>query len=126
MQSFIVYLLVSTAILFASALVVYLWEKFFPSVEDEPHKKNPVPEGAFRALYHLLWVLLLWSGLALSTPLWISFHQQLSSTSGLPRWILVLKVAVLPLIFLLVLRYGKSKKYIGWIESLEWPDEENK
>lgn len=125
MQSFIVYSLASAAILFAAILVVYLWEKFFPSSE-EPRRKIAAPEGAFRAFYHLLWILLLWSGLALSIPLWISYRQQISNTAGILRWAVILKVAFFPILFLFLLRYGKSRGYIGWIDSLEWPDEENK
>lgn len=125
MQSFIVYSLASAAILFAAILVVYLWEKFFPSSE-EPRRKIAAPEGAFRAFYHLLWILLLWSGLALSIPLWISYRDQISSTTGVLRWAVIMKVAFFPILFLFLLRYGKSRGYIGWIDSLEWPDEENK
>lgn len=125
MQSFIVYSLASAAILFLAVLVVYLWDKFFPTTE-EPRRKSPAPEGAFRAFYHLLWILLLWSGLALSIPMWISYRGHLASASGAMRWILLVKVAFFPVLFLLVLRYGKSQKYIGWIDGLEWPDEENK
>ena len=125
MQSFIVYSLASAAILFAAILVVYLWEKFFPSSE-EPRRKIPAPEGAFRAFYHLLWILLLWSGLSLTIPLWISYRHQISGVAGVARWAILMKVAFFPILILFLLRYGRSLGYIGWIEDLEWPDEENK
>lgn len=117
--------LLPAALLLASIIAILLWDR--KQRDTAPLEAgNGRPEGAFRAFYHALWVLLLWSGLALSLPLWFSYKQKIS---GLPldeRVVLIGKILVFPLILLVLLHYGARQGYLKWIDGLEWPDKENK
>lgn len=86
---------------------------------------NGRSEGAFRTFYHVLWLLVFWSGLAFSVPLWFSYKEKLAGTPLAERWLMVGKIAIFPLVLLFLLRYGAKKGYLKWIDGLEWPDKEN-
>lgn len=118
------FFLVPAVLLLAAALLLFLWDRAQKeSISREASGGNP--EGAFRSFYHALWVLLLWSGLALSFPFWISYKQRLSGLDSLERWLSAGKVLVFPAIMLLLLWYGGRQGYLKWIDSLNWPDKEN-
>jgi hypothetical protein len=101
-----------------------LWERPSKSVKTESGDGDS--EGAFRAFYHVLWVLMLWSGICLSMPLWFSYREKVIHAALSERWPLMARVLVLPAILLLLLWYGGRQGYLKWIDSLSWPDGENK
>ncbi len=121
----LLFFLVPAALFVVSALLVAFWGR--PSKSPKAENGDGDSEGAFRAFYHLLWVLILWTGLCLSLPLWISYKEKIiASTMMADRWPLVGRVLVLPIVLLLLLWYGGRQGYLKWIDSLYWPDEENK
>jgi hypothetical protein len=117
-------ILISALLLIAAAAVIFLWDKAKGS-GIAPSEGSGKPEGAFRPFYHVLWSLILWSGLALSLPLWVSYKQHLAGLDLGERGITVGKLLVFPLILLLILRYGSRLGYLKWIDGLQWPDREN-
>lgn len=121
----LLFFLVPAALLVVSVLAIALWGRPSKSVNTESGDGNS--EGAFRAFYHVLWVLMLWSGVCLSMPLWVSYKEKIISSAALSdRWALMGRVLVLPAVLLLLLWYGGRQGYLKWIDSLSWPDGENK
>lgn len=121
----ILFFLIPLALLVAAVVIVLLWDRF--RKEDKaPEPGNGGPEGAFRSFYHVLWVLVLWSGLTWSLPLWFSYKQKISALPLPERWAFVAKLLVFPILMLALLRYGAKRGYLKWIDGLEWPDRENK
>jgi hypothetical protein len=125
MYSNFLFIVIPALLLIVAALAYFAWEKL-----DEGKKQSgsvaEKPEGAFRSFYHALWLLLLWGGLALSLPLWISYKQKILISLGPDRWLVMGKVLVFPLIMLVLLWYGGRQGYLKWIDDLDWPDKENK
>lgn len=121
----LLYFLVPAALLVVSVLVILIWDRSVkPSGKVEAGDGEP--EGAFRIFYHMLWVLILWSGLGLSLPLWLSYREKImEAVSVADRWTLVAKVMVFPAVFLALLWYGGRKGYLKWIDGTSWPDEDN-
>jgi len=115
--------LVPAALLVASALGIVLWDRI-----SKPAAKGAVgdgdSEGAFRSFYHVLWVLMLWSGLCLSLPLWVSYKEQIGRVALNERVPLMVRVLALPAVLLLLLWYGGRQGYLKWIDGLSWPDGE--
>lgn len=124
MNPTILFLLVPLVLLIAAGAAIFLWDK---SQKERPvaSEGNGRPEGAFRAFYHLLWTLVLWSGLALSLPLWVSYKSRLGGMILAERWLTMGKLLVFPVVLLLILRYGARQGYLKWIDGLSWPDKEN-
>jgi hypothetical protein len=120
----ILFFLLPLALLFASIVVIFLWDrKSRDNLSLEPG--NGKPEGAFRAFYHVLWMLLLWSGLAYSLPFWFSYKEKIEALPLPERWFFAGKILVFPLIMLALLGYGARRGYLKWIDGLDWPDKEN-
>ena len=124
MNPTILYFLVPAVLLIAAVLAILLWDKI-QGERAAPTEGNGKSEGAFRAFYHVLWTLVLWSGLALSLPLWVSYKERLGGLSSPERWMTVGKLLVFPVVLLLILRYGARQGYLKWIDGLQWPDKEN-
>ncbi len=118
----LLFFLVPTALLVASVLAIIFWER--PADPASVEGGDGSSEGAFRAFYHVLWVLMLWSGLCLSLPLWISYKEKIGGTVLADRWPLMARVLVFPAVLLLLLWYGGRQGYLKWIDSLSWPDGE--
>ena len=114
--------LVPAALLMASVLAIALWERRSKIVKAE--SGDGESEGAFRAFYHVLWVLMLWSGVCFSMPLLVSYKEKIFSTALSDRWPFMARVVVLPVVLLLLLWYGGRQGYLKWIDSLSWPDGE--
>lgn len=121
----ILFLIVPLVLLIAAGVTTFLWDKFQKARPVVAAEGNGRPEGAFRAFYHLLWTLVLWSGLALSLPLWVSYKARLGSLNLTERWLTMGKLLVFPVVLLLILRYGARQGYLKWIDGLSWPDKEN-
>lgn len=120
----ILFFLVPAALLVASALSIALWERKSRVATESPVGDGD-PEGAFRSFYHVLWVLMLWSGLCLSLPLWVSYKEKIVTAASLgARVPLMARVLVLPAVLLLLLWYGGRQGYLKWIDGLSWPDGE--
>ncbi len=120
----LLFFLVPAALLVVSVLAIALWGRPSKSVQTESGDGDS--EGAFRAFYHVLWVLMLWSGVCLSMPLWVSYKEKIVSATLGDRGPLMARVVVLPAVLLLLLWYGGRQGYLKWIDSLSWPDGENK
>lgn len=118
------FFLVPAALLVVSVLVIAFWKGSSKASPSEVGDGNP--EGAFRAFYHVLWVLILWSGVCLSMPLWVSYKEKIVAAALADRWPLMARVLVLPTVFLALLWYGGRQGYLKWIDSLSWPDGEDK
>lgn len=116
--------LIPAALLFVAILVVVLWDRTEKGQRSR-EAGNGAPEGAFRSFYHVLWMLMLWCGLALSLPLWASFKQRISVLEMHDRWPAMARVLIFPALMLCLLWYGGRKSYLKWIDNLEWPDKEN-
>ncbi|MGZ3694189.1 MAG: hypothetical protein ACXWQO_08305 [Bdellovibrionota bacterium] len=116
--------LIPAALLFVAILVLVLWDRF-ESSQGAREPGNGAPEGAFRSFYHVLWLLMLWSGTALSLPMWASYKQKISVLEMHDRWLAMGKVLIFPSLMLGLLWYGGRKGYLKWIDSLDWPDKEN-
>jgi len=116
--------LVPAALLLASVVAIAFWERSKGS--SLPEGKKEESEGAFRPFYHVLWVLMLWSGICLSLPLWVSYREKLVNLAFQDRWQIMARVLAFPAILLLLLWYGGRRGYLKWIDSLRWPDEENR
>jgi hypothetical protein len=117
--------LIPAALLFAALICILLWDRIQRD-RAVSEAGNGKPEGAFRAFHHLLWVLILWSGMALSFPLWVSYKQQIGVLPMDERWIFLAKILAFPIILLLLLQYGARRGYLRWIFSPDWPDKENR
>jgi hypothetical protein len=117
-------ILLPLALLCVAVITIFLWDRSQREIR-EPEAGNGKSEGAFRGFYHALWILVLWSCLALSLPLWFSFKQKVADLPPPDRWVAIGKVVVFPVIFLALLSYGARQGYLKWIESLQWPDKEN-
>jgi len=124
MYSKILFIIIASVLLAVAVLVIFLWDKISEKQLDTS-EGNGRPEGAFRAFYHMLWILILWSGLGLSLPLWFSYKEKIAGLPMPERWIFIGKIIVFPLILLALLGYGARQGYLKWIESLDWPDKEN-
>jgi hypothetical protein len=120
----LLFFLVPAVLLFAAALAIFFWDRA-PAAEQKGEPGNGVSEGAFRAFYHALWVLVLWSGLSFSLPLWISYKEKIVNLEPALRWPVVAKALAFPTIMLVMLWYGGRQGYLKWIDSLSWPDKEN-
>lgn len=118
-------IVIATVLLIAAVAATFFWDKAQTRQAALATEGSGKPEGAFRPFYHVLWTLILWSGLVLSLPLWVSYKQRLSGEDLSARWITMGKLLVFPLILLLVLRYGSRQGYLKWINGLQWPDKEN-
>lgn len=116
----VLFFLVPAALLVASVLSIALWEKL--SRRPAKATTGEGSEGAFRSFYHALWVLMLWSGLCLSLPLWVSYKEKILSAAIGERGPLMARVLVLPAVLLLLLWYGGRQGYLKWIDGLSWPD----
>ena len=120
----LLFFLVPAALLVASVLSIALWERL-----SKPAAKTSMgdgdSEGAFRFFYHALWVLMLWSGLCLSLPLWVSYKEKIAHAALGDRVPLMLRVLALPAVLLLLLWYGGRQGYLKWIDDLSWPDGTN-
>ena len=121
----LLYFLVPASLLLGSALVIFLWDRARDR-EGAREPGNGRPEGAFRAFYHALWILILWTGLVLSLPLWVSFRERLGGLAGIERWMAVGKLLLFPVVLLFALYYGARQGYLKWIDGLEWPDKESR
>ncbi len=119
------FFLLPAALFVTAAFILFAWERL-EKKENRRAPGNGSPEGAFRSFYHALWLLLLWSGLALSLPLWVSYKEKILRSGIEERWFVVAKVLAFPVIILVLLWYGGRQGYLKWIENLEWPDKENK
>ncbi len=117
--------LIPAALLVAAIALVLVWDKI-QKIKPPLEPGDGKSEGAFRSFYHMLWVLVLWSWLSLSLPLWFSYREKILGLPMQERWIFIGKIAVFPLILLALLRYGARQGYLKWIDNLEWPDKENK
>ncbi|RYZ96907.1 MAG: hypothetical protein EOP11_22775 [Proteobacteria bacterium] len=115
---------VPVVLLIAAGAAIFFWDQS-QSVRRAPTEGDGNPEGAFRAFYHLLWTLVLWSGLALSLPLWVSYKARLNGMILPERWLTMGKLLVFPVVLLLILGYGARQGYLKWIDGLSWPDKEN-
>lgn len=123
----LLYFLVPTVLFVASALVIAIWERSpAPKTLARVESGDGDSEGAFRAFYHVLWVLMLWSGMSLSLPLWVSYRERILGVVLSERWPIIARVMVFPAILLLLLWYGGRQGYFKWIDGQSWPDEENK
>ncbi|HEY8280184.1 MAG TPA: hypothetical protein VIH99_11210 [Bdellovibrionota bacterium] len=120
----LLFFLVPAVLLVASVLSIAFWERRSKPVRAQ--SGDGEPEGAFRAFYHVLWVLMLWSGLCLSLPFWVSYKEKIVSTLAGDRWPLMARVLALPVVLLMLLWYGGRRGYLKWIDSLGWPDGENR
>ncbi len=121
----IAYLVVPALLLLASLVVVLLWDRQRTKPDSsDPGKANS--EGAFRSIYHQLWVLIFWSGLIFVIPLWVTYKGKLSGLPQDERYFYVGKILIFPLLLLVLLRYGHQRGYLRWIQDLQWPDKENK
>ncbi len=113
--------LVPAALLVASVLAIAFWDRV-----SQPAAKAQMgdgdSEGAFRSFYHALWVLVLWSSLCLSLPLWVSYKEKILSAAVGERFPLMARVLVFPAVLLLLLWYGGRQGYLKWIDGLSWPD----
>jgi len=120
----VLFFLVPAALLVASALCIVLWDRL-----GKPAAKAAMgdgdSEGAFRSFYHALWVLMLWSGLCLSLPLWVSYKEQISRVALGERGPSMMRVLALPAVLLWLLWYGGRQGYLKWIDGLSWPDGES-
>jgi hypothetical protein len=125
MSARLVYFLAFAVLLLLALVMIFLWDRA-PARENRDEPGNGVPEGAFRAFYHALWILVLWSGLSLSLPLWISYKEKIVNLEPALRWPVVGKAIAFPSIMLVLLWYGGRQGYLKWIDSLSWPDKENK
>ena len=122
----LLYFLVPAALLLVSVLAIFLWDRTARPVA-RPESGDGAPEGAFRVFYHVLWVLILWSGLSLSLPFWVSYREKVAAAASVAeRWSLIAMVMVFPAILLGLLWYGGRQGYLKWIDGPGWPDEENK
>lgn len=124
MQSYLNYFFAAVFLLFSAVFCVWVWDRFSSKRGGGPGDGDP--EGAFRAFYHALWILIFWSALALSVPLWLSFRTKVSGLNTFDRMIAVVKALSSLVLLISVFYYGKKKGYLSWIESLQWPDKENK
>ena len=123
----LLYFLVPAALLVISVLAIFLWERRASRPAVKAETGDGESEGAFRAFYHVLWMLILWSGLSLSLPLWVSYREKIAAAaSAAERWSLIGRVMVFPAILLALLWYGGRQGYLKWIDGPSWPDEENK
>jgi hypothetical protein len=117
----LLFFLVPAALFVVSALSIALWERM-----SKPAAKGAAgdgdSEGAFRSFYHALWLLMLWSGLCLSLPLWVSYKEKIVGAAMSDRWPLMARVLTLPVVLLLLLWYGGRRGYLKWIDGLAWPD----
>jgi hypothetical protein len=113
------------AVLLIVAILVLLLSDRMERTHAPREPGNGAPEGAFRSFYHVLWLLMLWTGIALSLPMWASYKQKIVSLEMHDRWLPMGKVLIFPSLMLGLLWYGGRKGYLKWIESLEWPDKEN-
>lgn len=120
----VLFFLVPTALLLVSLVSAALWDRM--ARPSRASAGDGDTEGAFRAFYHALWVLILWSGLCLSFPLWVSYRERLLSLPLPERWQPMARVLLLPVTLLLLLWYGGRQGYLKWIDSLRWPDGEGK
>jgi NADH:ubiquinone oxidoreductase subunit 3 (subunit A) len=118
-------ILLPLALLCAAVIAIFLWDRSQRGPK-QLEAGNGKSEGTFRGFYHALWILVLWSGLALSLPLWFSFKQKVFGMPQLERLIVIGKIVVFPVILLMLLSYGARQGYLKWIDSLEWPDKENR
>jgi hypothetical protein len=126
MYSTALIILLPLAIFFVAILFVALWDRTNPPpAKSELQALNGEGEGAFRSIYHFLWILILWSGTICFLPLLLSFRRQLEGATGSERIFVVAKVLAFPLIALALLRYGARRGYLSWIGGLSWPDKEN-
>jgi hypothetical protein len=117
----VLFFLVPAALLLASVLCIVLWERLSkPAARASAHDGDS--EGAFRSFYHVLWVLMLWSGLCLSLPLWVSYKEKIGLAAIGARVPLMARVLVLPVVLLVLLWYGGRQGYLKWIDGLSWPD----
>ncbi|MGE3261312.1 MAG: hypothetical protein AB7K68_06000 [Bacteriovoracia bacterium] len=116
--------LIPAVLLFVAILVLVLWDRL-EKVQGIREPGNGAPEGAFRSFYHVLWLLMLWCGIALSLPMWASYRQKIVSLEMHDRWLVMGKVLIFPALMLALLWYGGRKSYLKWIDNLEWPDKEN-
>lgn len=122
----LLFFLIPAALLVASGLVIALWDRSALKPSARVESGNGESEGAFRVFYHVLWVLMLWSGMSLSLPLWISYKEKILNVALHDRWPLIAKVMVFPAVLLALLWYGGRQGYFKWIDGQSWPDEENK
>jgi len=121
----LLYFLVPMALLLGAALIITFWERSAKPV-SRVESGDGGSEGAFRIFYHVLWVLMLWSGICLSFPLWLSYREKIAGVALNDRWPLIARVMVFPAILLLLLWYGGRQGYFKWIGGQSWPDEEDK
>lgn len=124
MYSRFLFFLVPAVLLIVALIVSALWDRARGNTRT-PLAGNGASEGSFRAFYHALWVLVLWCGLSLSLPFWVSYKQKISATEMHERWLPVGKVLIFPALVLFLLWYGARQGYLKWIESLDWPSKEN-
>jgi len=122
----LLYFLIPASLLVASALVIALWDRSAKKPIPRLESGDGESEGAFRVFYHVMWVLILWSGMSISLPLWVSYREKIAGVVLSERWPLVAKVMVFPAILLLLLWYGGRQGYFKWIDGQSWPDEESK
>lgn len=124
MYSRFLLVLIPAALLFVAVLVVVLWDRSerIPVSREAGSGRS---EGAFRAFYHALWLLVVWAGLALSLPMWASYKQKIATLDMHARWLAMGKVLIFPTLVLALLWYGGHQGYLKWIDSLDWPDKEN-
>lgn len=121
----VAYFIAPIALLLLAVVAVFFWDR---KTEGEVSEDagNTKPEGAFRSIFHQLWVLVFWSGLIFFVPLWITFSGKISGLPLQERYIFLGKILLFPLLILSLLRYGYQKGYLKWIQDLQWPDRENK
>ena len=115
------YLLVPASLLVASAVCIVLWDRAGKKANAD-QKAEGETEGAFRSFYHALWVLMLWGGLCLSLPLWVSYQEKIHADSLPVKFGVMFRVLALPLVLLVLLWYGGRQGYLKWIDGLSWPD----
>ncbi len=117
---------VELALLVFLFIVIYgfaaLWDRLFKAADARSSLEDArTPEGAFRFLYHVLWVLLFLAFAVLMLPMIVSYREEIFHSHSLERIFVLSKMAFLPLLVLLLLAYGRERGYMRWLEELDWP-----
>lgn len=109
--------------LFGSLSMITFGAWFWMSYQwNQEASEGQALEGAFRGMYILIWILFLLFTIVVFVPLANTFRGQLDLISGNPAAarIILLKILSLPVLFLVLVKFGAVRGYLRWIGNLSW------
>ncbi len=113
--------------LVSATVLVMIFQKVTPLLQRlEWFDSGKAVEGAPRAIFPIFTILILWASFIFLLPMTLGYREEISMTATLlERLVVTVKILFAPLVFLIVLSYGKRRGFLQWVRDLKWPNNDS-